>query len=283
MRIQAFREDEVAKIYKSKLIYSIIKYNGQNDNYKEAFNSKYLNALSLNNSSFDNDIFDDTIDYLNNEKNKYNDLLNANQPIIDMIADEIVDILIQEAANLTDDKEKCRFLVEYIVATFKYDDLNKKYHRDIPFGEDYNFEFYNGIPISKSYKGLLVTKTGLSDSIANLLVYLGNELDLKINTVSCTCNDNSYMINSINIDGDISYIDISNILNGNCEITDAFLVDLANLNKYASFTGIIEEGINQIGYYNIPYNFTNLITMEKRILPKIEYIENNTFTLKKTS
>ena len=283
MTINAFREDEVAKVYKGKLIYSLIKYNRQSEDYKEFFSDKYLNSLNLNNSSFDNDLYDEVVEYLNKEKERYNTLLNTNQIVIDIIADEIANNLIKEASTITDDKEKCRFLVEYITTTFKYDDYNKKYHRDIPFGEDYNFEFYNGIPVSKSYKGLLVTKIGLSDSIANLLVYLGRQLGLQINTISCTCDDDSYMINSVNIDGNISYIDATSILKGTCSVTDACLVDASNLNKYASFTGINEEGITQVGYYTIPYNFTNLITMEKRILPQIQYMENNTYELKKTS
>lgn len=281
--IQAFREDEVAKIYKSKLIYSIIKYNRQEEIYKDFFSDKFATALKLSNSSFDNEIYDETVEYLEKEKTKYNEILDNNQVVIDITADQIVNILVQEASYLNDEKEKCRFLVEYIANTFKYDYNDQKYNRSIPFGEDYNFEFYNGIPISKSYKGLLVTKTGLSDSISNLLVYLGNELGLKIGTISCTCNDNSYMINSVNIDGNVSYIDATSILTGRCEVSDACLVDYSNLNKYASFKGINEEGITQVGHYAVPYDFTNIINMEKKILPNTENVANDIYTFKKTS
>lgn len=283
MVIQAFQEDEVAKIYKNKLIYSIIKYNKQKDSYKDFFSDKFATALKLSNSSFDSEILDETVECLEKEKTRYNEILNNNQIVIDIAADEIVNILVKEASNLNDEKEKCRFLVEYIANTFEYDRNDKKYNRSIPFGEDYNFEFYHGIPISKSYKGLLVTKTGLSDSISNLLVYLGNQLGLKIGTISCTCNDESYMINSVNIDGNISYIDATSILADRCEVSDACLVDCSNLNKYASFKGINEEGITQVVQYAVPYDFTNIINIEKRILPATKYIDNDIYTFKKTS
>lgn len=273
MTLQAFRIDEIAKIYKGKLIYSIIKYNNQCEGFKALVENKYLTALDLSNCSFDNDILVDIVDYLDTEKQKYEEISDKNQEIIDIIADRLTENIVKEGKDLPNDLEKCRFIFEYILKTFNYDFTSKKYHRNIPFGEDYNFEFYNGVPISKSYKGLLVTKTGLSDNIANLMVYLGNQLGISIGTLSCECYGDTYILNTINIDGNVSYMDITSVLVGRCCIDDACLVDRSKLLRYATFNYIEEEGITREMDFNYPYDFSNIIEQEKSLLPQIETSE----------
>ena len=161
--------------------------------------------------------------------------------------------------------------------TFIYDINTKKYNRDIPFGEDYDFEFYKGVPISKTFEGLLVTKTGLSDSISNLMIFLGNELGLNISSVACEYNDSDYIINSVKIDDNISYMDVSSVINGSSDIEHACLVDRATLISNNNYNGIVEEGITEPLDYSTSYDFTEIINMEKRILPEIEYVESNIF------
>lgn len=282
MEIQAFKDYEVAKIYKSKLIYSIIKYDQQSSDFKELIHDKYCNALNFNNSSFDYSIMDDVTKYLDKEMNKYKKIALENQDVVDLIADQLVNNFTNEASKITSDIEKCRFLFEYVAKTINYDHDTKKYNRFVPFGEDYPFEFYNGIPISNSYKGLLVTKNGLSDSISNLMVLLGRKIGLDIDVTVCQNYNGNYCLNKVIIDDYLSYMDVTSVINGNNTINDAFLVDRATLLKNNNYSEIEEEGVLIPINYSKPYNFNKLINDEEEILPKVKYLESDLFNKKKT-
>lgn len=283
MELQAFRDYEVDKIYKNKLIYSIIKYDEQNNDFKEFYHEKYCNALSFSNSSFYNSAMVEVKEYLDKAMIKYNEVIKENQEVIDLVSDQLVRNLANEAYKLPNDLEKCRFLFEYVSRIMNYDYDTKKYNRFIPFGEDYPFEFYNGVPISSSYKGLLVTKTGLSDSISNLMIFLGYKLGLNISSITCQNHNGSYVINTIKIDDNISYLDITSVIKKKCRIEDACLVDRATLLKNNNYTGIIEEGILIPLDYSKPYNLNKLIKAEEKIIPTARFIENDIFTKEKTS
>ena len=277
MTIQVFREDEVARVYKYKLIYSMIKYEHQNDDVRDFFKDKYYTAANLCNTSFDCNEYDEIVSTLDKEKEKYDEIAANNQETIDRVAEAISENLVKEVEKLPNDLEKCKFLFEYLLKTFKYNISAKKYHRNVPFGEDYNFEFYHGIPISKTYKGLLVTKTGLSEDIANLFIYLGNKIGLNIGQVNCECNDDSYTVNTVNIDGNISYMDVSSVLLGRCSIDQACLVDRSNLLNYARFNYVYDEGVTQNIDFSSHYYFDDILNFERSIMPDVEFIENNIY------
>ena len=275
MKLQAFSKAEVAKIYRSKLIYSLVKYEQQGDDFKEFNHDKYCTALNLMEKNFDNNIIDEVIDYLDNKKSEYIKIANDNQEVIDLIADQLVKNLANQAYMLPNDLEKCRFLFEYVSKMIKYDYDSKRYNRFIPFGEDYDFEFYNGIPLSNSYKGLLVTKAGLSDNIANLMVFLGYKLGLDIGIISCQNYNGSYMINTVNINGNISYMDVTSAVREKNPIEYTCLVDRATLLKNNNYSGIKEEGVLIPMDYSNPYNFNKLFKDELKIMPKTVCIKNS--------
>ncbi len=283
MELQAFKDYEIAKIYKNKLIYSIIKYDHQNDDFKEFAHDKYCQALTFNNTSFDNSIIDDVKEYLDKEMEEYNQVISRNQEIIDSIADELVKKLANEVVKLPNDLEKCRYLFEYISKIMHYDYDSMKYNRFIPFGEDYDFEFYNGVPISSSYKGLLVTKAGLSDSISNLMVFLGKKWGLNIDTVVCQNRYGNYYINSVKIDDNISYMDVTSVIKGKNKIEDTCLVDKSTLFKNNYYEGIENEGILVPMDYSKPYDFHKIFKIDETMTPSIRYLESDIFTKKKTS
>lgn len=282
MEIQAFEDYEVAKIYKSKLIYSILKYDQQSSDVKEFIHDKYCNALNFNNSSFDYSIMDEVTKYLDEEMDKYKKVALENQDVVDLIADQLIDNFTNEASKIPSEIGKCKFLFEYVAKTIKYDHDTKKYNRFIPFGEDYPFEFYNGIPISNSYKGLLVTKNGLSDSIANLMVLLGRKIGLDIDVSVCQNYNGNYCLNSVIIENYLSYMDVTSVINGNNTIADACLVDRATLLKNNNYSEIEEEGVLIPIDYSRPHNFSKLINNEEEILPKVKYLESDLFKKKKT-
>ncbi len=283
MELQAFRDCEIAKIYKNKLMYSIIKYEKQNNDFKDFCHDKYCNALTFNNSSFDNSIIEEVKEYLDKEMNEYNRVVAENQEVIDLIADELVRNFTNEAVNLSNDLEKCRFLFEYVAKIMHYDFEARKYNRLIPFGNDYDFEFYNGVPISNSYKGLLVTKCGLSDDICNLMVFLGRELNLDIDTVVCQNHYGNYYINSVNIDGNISYMDVTSVIRKKNKIDEACLVDRSTLIQNRNYTNIAEEGVLIPLDYSKPYDFCRLIKADNKNMPTAKYLETDIFEKKKTS
>lgn len=273
MTLNALSEEHIDEIYKNKVIYSIIKFERQDEDYKELFKGKDMYAKNLNDSDINESDYDEIVAYLDQQKEIINTIRNENEEVIKLTKAQILDNFKQGISKSSDDIEKYEYIFEYVTKTISYNYDSKRFNRDIPFGNDYDFEFYKGVPFDNSFDSILVNKTGLSEDIANLISFLGKELGLTIDVVHCSYEDQSYALNSVAFGKDISFIDATSVITGRKEMEDAFLVSRGSLNNDNKYNGL-GESINKAVHFGGNYNINEVIEKEKGLLPDIEYKES---------
>ena len=297
MVLKAFDKAEIDKIYKKKLFYSIIKYNDEFDRLSieneeranllaDVMGDKINYAYQLNNSTIDYRDFDNIVEYLDKETEKFNSVVKENETDMDICSDAIIENLIGFASLQKNDIDKCRFLFEYVCRNVRPNEKALKYNDRIPYGNDYPFEFTrDGIPLAnKGYEGILIGKVGEVADIANFLVFMGKKLGLDIQYCSCIRGKSKtdekaipYAINTVTIDGDMSYMDAYSVITGNKDIEEAFLVDRPTLMENSDINEIERVGMIQNVNYTVDLHLDELKEAESRILPQVEYIDNDIF------
>ncbi len=185
LKLIAFKEEEINKIYINKVIYSILKYQTLSDNMKLFFKPKFEFVKNLHRGHFENGNIEEVKEFLESEKEKYNDIRSKNQKVVSLLANSIIGNFI---TGCTEHKEytelqKVKYLLEYIVNTFKYNYDANKYNNNIPFGMDYDFEFSNSVPVS-DFSSLLITREVLGNELPIIIKRLGAFLDLDIRIIT---------------------------------------------------------------------------------------------------
>ena len=305
LRLVAFKEEEIRKIYINKVIYSILKYQKQSDIIKEYFKPKYEYVKNLHRGNFEGGVLEEVEEFLKQEKEKYNEVRNNNKEVVEFITPIVINNFKNGCHEDYDELQKIKYLLEYVSNTFKYNFDSKKYNYSIPFGIDYNLEFSNNVPVS-DFRSLLITREVLSDQLASIIKILGDNigLDIKIVIADNEENNDIHFLNAIilhkkinddtydRFDYDVSYIDAASYLKGEKNNEEAFLTSLIALNndhKYKNFTfndkEIDEEHKNGIGieYEDIEIGDMSRVFENDRRLIDIEYIDNDVFEKKETS
>lgn len=90
LKLIAFKEEEVKKIYMNKFIYSILKYNMQPENIRKFFKEKYEYTANLHRGYFEGGNIQDVKEYLDEEKEKFDTISEKNQKVIDYIFPMII-------------------------------------------------------------------------------------------------------------------------------------------------------------------------------------------------
>lgn len=284
--LEAINHEDILKIYQHVVTYSIHRYQELPDSFKEFYKSKYENALNLkvlfcNNEEINKE---DCINYLNNAKEVIKKIETANQPVIEMLSEETLNILKSEKPESLDQIKTCEYLFDYITNTMSYSDDWFNYCSSIPPIDGYNFDFYHGIPISTTYNGLLTTRQGSSLDIANLFTYLGREFNLKIETVFCKYNNLSHAINYIEFEnGNISLMDPTNIIRKKIDKDSAFLVSENTLTKDGTYT--FHDGKKYTLYDKTSvdinknkektYDISEVVYKTNSLIPTTNYIQLN--------
>ena len=263
MELISLPQEEIDEIKRNKIIYSIIKYNQiENEDLIEMYKNKYMYAIYLNDGNInENEQLDKVVDFLEKEKLKIAEIKEKNQPIIDSYIEDIAYNLNSVIEDCKDDIEKCTRLFEYVVKTISFNKDAVDYNERIPFGLQYPImDFYNNIPLSKTYEGMLVTKSGTSSDIANLMVYLGYLFDLDIRTIPSrrwaieTNDEEIFSINVVNLNGRITYMNPTSVILGDSEIQEACLVNKTTLDnqkiRIDIFDNIRPEGENIKAIYS---------------------------------
>ena len=198
---------------------------------------------------------------------------NQNQPIIDVLSRQVLQILKNEMKDDLSEIEKCEFLFDYITSTMKYSEDWLKYNCNVPTTSGYEFDFYNGVPLSKNYEGLLVTRQGTCEDISNLMIYLGRQLGIEIEKESCYHHDNLHAINYIVVGDKRSYFDVTSKIRGIKSKEECFLVSKEKLNendKYDFKANYPDVTLNK----QLPrYDINEVIAKVNQILPNVNYIE----------
>ena len=242
-KLIAVAEEEIKQIKESKLVYSIGKFQKLSSDQKEMLNSRYMKALNLHTGFINDALVDEAEKFLDYEKDKIEYIREQNQPIINMYVEQLIKNLRRNLSEYSDDILRCAKIFEYVSKIMEYDEDISVYDSTIPFGTRYPISaFYKGVPLSSNYSGLLVTRCGSSNDIANLMVYLGNEFGLNIKTLNCTHGDNSYSINTLEYKGKISYMDVTSVIRKRKSIEQACLVNRDTLIKDDKYYGIKQVG-----------------------------------------
>ncbi len=273
MTLQGFNNDYINKLYQQVILYSIKYYQSLPKEMQLQYKEKYDKALLLQ-AKFgldSNESLEELKEFLDNEKSKIEMIKEENQPIIDMFANNILGlILIKMPSDLTD-IEKCEYIFDYVTNTMEYADEWKRYCIDVPQNE-YNFCFYSGVPLSKTYEGLLVTKKGNSDDIANLITYLGKRVGVNIEKTFCRHHNNTYAINYIvQKDKTVSYFDAASVIRNEKSKDEIFLVSERVLAKDMEYQLKNHQMSVSLKRPTIEYNIDNLINEIKKMEPQINY------------
>ena len=294
MVLKAFDEAEIAKIYKKKLFYSIIKYNNEIDrleienpgraiSQKEIMKEKIQNALRLNNSNIDYHDFDNIVSFLDDEMKKYESVIEENKDTMKLTYDAIIKNIIAYASILDNDVDKCRFLFEYICNNVKPNNNAIEYNDKIPYGSDYPFEFSKkGVPIANiGYEGIIVGKVADNADISNFMEEIGKKIGLDIEYYACEHDDKPYSINAVKIDGNVSYMDPYAVITKRKATSEALLVDRPTLLNDDNYQHIREVGVSIDVDYKKDLELNYEKNAEAKILPEIEYISDGIFEKQK--
>lgn len=271
--LEGLDQEYVKKIYQNTVLYSIYKYNELDPAIQPVYKQKFTQA---NQAIRDLEI-SDTLPtkeeikcFLEEQKQKVEQMKQQNQPIIDQIAEASVKILLDKMPKDLDNIGKLQYIFDFVTKTMTLSSDWFNYCANVPPIDGYEFEFYKGVPTSKSFAGLMVTRTGNSDDITNLMLYLANQMGLKMEKRYAKFGSNRIAVNCIS-EGNaaISYLDPCAVISGRKKKEDTFLVNASKLDyrfqEYeTSFTIEKEEPT---------YNIDEIISEINQLLPDINYIE----------
>lgn len=284
--LEGITQEDIITIYQNTVDYSLKKYEEFPDILKEMYQIKYEHALSVKNELgiIEKQSKDELKAYLQETKNKVNNIQKNNQPIIDMLADEILNILKQEKPENLTNTEICEYIFDYVTNIMSYDTDWYNYCHLVPPIDGYDFNFHNGVPLSSSYKGLLITRQGICEDIANLMMLLGRVFNINIKALICKHGKNIHAINYIELEnGEISLIDASSVILKGKTKQEAFLVSEQLLNKddeydFSDLDKDLSDKIisSTILQKNTPsYDIKSIIEKTNKLLPSINYTKLN--------
>lgn len=277
--LEGLNEEYIKQIYMSTVLYSIKQYQLLPEELKIIYNKKYQNALIAKEELQieDNQSLEELRFFLQQQKEKIETIKAQNQPIIDLLAAQTIDILINEMPNNSTQLQKCEYIFDYITNTMEYSNDWYRYCKDVPPTSGYEFSFYHGIPLSNTYEGLLVTRQGICDDIANLITYLGKRIGVNIEKITCDHNENLHAINYIEINGIRSYFDATSVILKNKTKEESFLVSEEFLNKDGDYK--FKENIpsTTIEKELITYDINEVINKTNKLIPQTNYINYNKY------
>lgn len=272
--LEGLNDEYVKLIHENIILYSLKQYQALPEEIKTFYNSKYQNALTIKqefNIEYEPEL-EDLKSFLQEQKEKVEIIKAQNQPIIDFLSSQILSILIKEMPNNLTEIEKCEYIFDFVTKTLEYSEDWYKYCKDIPPINGYEFTFYKGIPLSDNYKGLLITRQGICDDIANLIIYLGKELGVNINKAICEHNENLHAINYMEINGVRSYLDATSVIRKVKTKDEAFLVSEAVLNQYQDYKLKDHSISTTIDRTPVSYDIDKIIIETNKLMPQVNYL-----------
>ena len=207
LNLEKVSNEDLELIKKYKLIYSIIKFQKQDQSYQDEHMKNNMIALNLNNEDITEDLYPDVVNVLESLKASVDEKREKNQRILNHLVETVIMNLSEAFAKEDNDIVACARIFQYVTKSIKYNEDMFNYEVVIPFAADYQFKCYNGVPQGKEIEDILVTKEGTSFEIASLMTFLGRVFDVKIRTIPATKDHQLYFINSFEKDNQISYID----------------------------------------------------------------------------
>lgn len=239
MKLETFyTQDDIAQLYNRVIIYSILKYQSLKEEAQEEFKPRFEHAIvQLKNRHIEpTQLQHTTLEGLKqeliNEKSIYNNILEQNKEIINLTAPEIETILLKEFLSKETELEQLSYLFDFLAKYLTYPEEYYEYCLKVPPVDGFEFDFKNNIPADSSINGMLVMGQGFSDEISNLMIYLGNRLNLNITKQFCEYKGSLHSINIVTLqDGKKSLIDVTRLIRKDKTKEECFLVSAEDLNK----------------------------------------------------
>jgi len=215
---------------------------------------------------------------LTNYQALYNTLIKLNKEVINEVTPNITRVITKKIREEQTEQERLEFLFDFLTTYLSYSEEYYQNCLQTPPIDGFNFDFKNNIPVDTSIEGLLVIGQGLCDDISNLMIYLGNLLQLKIKKIICEYNGELHSINMITFtDGTNSLIDATRKIRGNKTKEECFLVSKELLNKDNNYS-FQEPLTNTVTVPKQNLNFSEkinkLITEINELKPQIEDLNN---------
>lgn len=275
--ITYFTQDEVKCIYDALVEYSLRKYEKSDDSYKEMFSDKYEYAKGIiENRLTIND--DELKKFLEEEKEKYWKNIEDNKDVIDLYSGVIKNIFYREVDESFTYLEKANYLFDFCAGILKYSE--DWYNKCLltPPKDGFEFDFIDNVPADNDVNGLLVLGQGVCDDFCNLMQYLGRILGLNIGKAFVNYNGVRHSINTIEIDGQTSLIDITRKVRGDMNKEQCFLVSQKELENYGLYEFDSKLNMETVGIddklnSNDKYDITNVLSLINSINVKPKYVD----------
>lgn len=250
MALLSYSDEEIREFYRDIVALSIYNYAMLPSFLKDAYQQKLQNALSfqevLGKSFYPTR--EEVFEHLQGISQEIKKVQEENQPEIDFYAEKIKDKLKEKCDTLESLPVKLEFLTDFLTHWMSYSEEAYRYCMTVPPTNGFYFDFYRGVPLSSSYFGLLVTRNGMCEDLANLFVFLAKICHLPVDSVSCTHGENLHRINRVLWeDKTASFIDLSELVRKKKTKKEAFLVS--------------KEVLNQKGEYQLD-NESDTVTIE---------------------
>ena len=248
-----FRENDIKDIYDLITIYSILKYNNLEKEIQLEFEEGYKNTIknfkerNLETNKLSNYNLETLEKRLKDYNIVYETNIKLNKDTINDLATKVEHLIITRIQE-EDEITRISFLFDFITNYINYSEENFKYCLNVPFTDNFSFDFSNNVPVDNRVQGLLVQRQGVCDDISNLIIYLGNCLNLNIKKIFCTYNNNLHCLNCITLnDGKNYLIDATRVIRKDKTKEECFLVSEETINKDKKYE-FIEDMIKTTNY-----------------------------------
>ena len=214
---------------------SIVKFFKEKYNYAcNLANSRLIYSYLIENYTIEN-----SLDKLENHKAVYNYIININSETIKKVGKKFEEIIINTISKQEDEISRISFLFDFITNYITYSEEYFNHCIRLPLVDGFEFDFKNNmpVPIRPSAEEMLVLGQGVCEDISNLMIYLGEKLNLKIDKISCSYNEYLHQLNTITLsDGKTYLIDATRLIRNDKTKDECFLVSKEKLNKDKNYT-----------------------------------------------
>lgn len=281
--VSYFTTEEIEQINQCLVEYSVKHYEEKETEMKIHFREKYDYAKKRLTETGKTDLPIECLeDFLLEKLDKYRRNIEANHELLELNKTVTVAILKKRMPIDLNMEEKVYYLIEFLT---RFVSFSEKYFENCiltPPTNNIEFDFKNNTPLEHSIEGVLVQEQGTCEDICNTMVYLGRELDVPIGKVIIRLNGRIYAINTLEIDDDISLIDVTRCIKEH-HINDQFcLVDKYSLpDEYQIRTKLKNTITLEKTNIKTEYDMNQIIQEIRNYLPSVEYHEETEKQYKK--
>ena len=283
--VSSFTEEEIETIYNYLVEFSIRNYEEKLKIYKDAhFQNQYRSALLLKKELIKKGIDLTELDakkietYLSKKQKKYNDNLHENRFVTIEATEYALHLFKSGLSKNAKSIEKANYLFDIVTSIITPANNYIKYCLHLPQTGTFEFDFKDNLPIDHetNIETLLIQRQGTADDVANLILFLGRQLNLPITKEFIIKNEKRYPINKLRLGKTFTYIDAFSKITGEKSKSECFLRSAEGLsNSKIKYQEIEKDKTQNITETNSIYHYDLNIILNKLnlILPEVKQKE----------